>query len=121
MRKESLSTVQIFYPKYDKEELLQKLKKKIKELSGKIPLSFIVLFGSYAQGNYTVASDIDLLVVYRGKEREDAFATVKKILDIPSLEPHIYSGDEYKRLKPVISRMIANGIVLFPINKAKII
>ena len=119
MRKESLNTVQIFYPKYDKEELIQKLRKKIKELSEKIPLSFVVLFGSYAQGNYTVASDIDLLVVYRGKAREEAFATVKKIMDIRSLEPHVYSYDEYKRLKPVISRMIADGIVLFPINKAK--
>ena len=70
------------------------------------------MFGSYAQGNYTVASDVDLLIIYRGKERKDAFATVKKALDIPLLEPHVYSEDEYKRLKSLIARMIVKGVVL---------
>jgi hypothetical protein len=51
--------------------------------------------------------------VYKGKEREDAFATVKKTLDIPLLEPHVHSEAEYKRLKTVIDRMIADGVVLF--------
>lgn len=113
MRKESSSSVRVFYPKFDKEELIQKLKRKIEELRGELPLSFVVLFGSYARGNYTVASDVDLLIVYEGKERKDAFATVKKILDIPLLEPHVHSEDEYEILKRVIGRMIADGVVLF--------
>ncbi len=113
MRKESSSSVQIFYPKFDKKELIQKLKKKIEDLANELPLSLVVLFGSYAQGNYTVASDVDLLIIYRGKERKDAFATVKKTLDIPLLEPHVHSEDEYKRLRSVIARMIAKGVVLF--------
>ena len=113
MRKESSSSVQIFYPKFDKKELIQKLKKKIEELAKELPLSLVVLFGSYAQGNYTVASDVDLLIIYRGKERKDAFATAKKILDIPLLEPHVHSEDEYKRLRSVIARMTAKGVVLF--------
>jgi len=112
MRKESPSSVQIFYPKFDKEKLIQKLKKKIEDLEREIPISLVVLFGSYAQGNYTVASDVDLLIIYRGKERKDAFATVKKALDIPLLEPHVYSEDEYKRLKSLIARMIVKGVVL---------
>jgi len=113
MRKESSSSVQIFYPKFDKKELIQKLKKKIEELAKELPLSLVVLFGSYAQGNYTVASDVDLLIIYRGKERKDAFATVRKTLDIPLLEPHVYSEDEYRRLRSVIARMIAKGVILF--------
>jgi predicted nucleotidyltransferase len=113
MRKESSSSVQIFYPKFDKKELIQKLKKKIEELAKELPLSLVVLFGSYAQGNYTVASDVDLLIIYRGKERKDAFATVRKTLDIPLLEPHVHSEDEYRTLRSVIARMIAKGVVLF--------
>jgi len=113
MRKESSSSVQIFYPKFDKEELIQKLKKKIEELASELPLFLVVLFGSYAEGKYTVASDVDILIIYRGKERKDAFATVKKILDIPLLEPHVHSEDEYKRLRSVIARMIAKGVILF--------
>ena len=82
MRKESSSSVRIFYPKFNKEELIQKLKERIEELAGKLPLSLVVLFGSYARGNYTVASDVDLLIVYSGKERKNAFTTAKKTLDM---------------------------------------
>ena len=117
--KESSSSVRIFYPKFNKEELIQKIKKNIEELARELPLSLVVLFGSYAHGNNTVASDIDLLIVYRGKERKDAFATVKKTLDIPLLEPHVYSEDEYERLGGIIDRMIADGVVLFSSNEAE--
>jgi len=60
-----------------------------------------------------VASDVDLLIVYRGKERKDAFATVKNTLDIPLLEPHVHSEDEYERLTGNIAQVIADGVVLF--------
>jgi len=42
------------------------------ELKERLYLLLVVLFGSYAKGNYTVASDVDLLVVYDGEKREDA-------------------------------------------------
>lgn len=113
MLKESSSSVRIFYPKFDKEDLIRKLKGKIEDLTRELPLLFVVLFGSYARRNYTVASDIDILVVYSGKKREDAFKTVKNILDIPLLEPHVYSEDEYEGLRDTIGRMIAEGVVLF--------
>jgi predicted nucleotidyltransferase len=113
MRRESSSSVRIFYPKFDKEELIRKLKGKIDELAEKLPLSLVILFGSYARGNYTVASDVDLLVVYKGKERKDAFAMVKKLLDISLIEPHVYSEGEYEDLREVIDRMTAGGVILF--------
>jgi hypothetical protein len=113
MGKELSSSARIFYPKFNKEELIEKLKKKREELSKELPLSLVVLFGSYAQGNYTVASDVDLLVIYKGKERKDAFAKVKKTLDIPLLEPHVYTENDYKRLRRTFDRMIEKGIVLF--------
>lgn len=113
MRKESSTSVRIFYPKFDKEELIQTLKKKMEELARKLPLSFAVLFGSYARGNHTVTSDVDILIVYRGKERKNAFATVKKTLDIFLLEPHVHSENEYESLRRVIDRMIVDGVVLF--------
>ncbi len=117
MRKESSSSVRIFYPKFDRKELIQKLKKKIEDLAKEISLSLVVLFGSYAHGNYTVGSDIDLLVVYKGKERKGVFATVKKTLSISLLEPHVYSENEYETLRSVIAPMIAKGVVLFSDKK----
>lgn len=113
MRKTSSSCVRVFYPKFDKEQLVQRLKKRMGGLAKELPLSLVVLFGSYARGNYTVGSDVDLLVVYRGKEKGDAFETVKKTMDIPLLEPHVYSEGEYSKLTTVLDKMITHGIVLY--------
>ena len=113
MPKESSRSVRIFYPRFDKEALIRELKKRLRDLERKLPLSYVVLFGSYAQGNYTVASDVDLLVVYKGEERNDAFGTVKRTLEIPLLQPHVYTEDGYEQIKDVIARMTAGGVVLF--------
>lgn len=114
MQKESSSSVRIFYPRFDREGLIRELNKKMGDLAKELPLLLVVLFGSYAQGNYTVASDVDILVVYKGKDRKDAFAVVKKTLNIPLLEPHVYSEEEYHLLKGVIDRMVRRGkVVLF--------
>lgn len=114
MRRESSGSVRIFYPKLNREDFIQELKRKIENLQAKFPVSSVVLFGSYASGNYTVASDVDILVVYKGKERKNAFATVKKTLDIPLLEPHVYSEAEYEKRRETLHRMIKDGITLFP-------
>jgi hypothetical protein len=60
-----------------------------------------------------VASDIDLLVVYRGEAREDAYGKVKKTLNLLGLEPHVYSEREYKGVSDVVEKMIEHGIVLY--------
>ena len=114
MLKKSSSSVQIFYPKFNKEKLIQAIRERLEDLNKKLPVLLVVLFGSYAKGCYTVASDADLLVVYRGKERKDAYATVKRTLGVPRLEPHVYSDSEYEKMKKTIKKMIKNGIVLFP-------
>lgn len=84
------------------------------ELRLRLPVTLVLLFGSYARGNYTVASDIDLLVVYSGQAREDAFAIVKTTLGLQGLEPHVYSEEEYRSLQPTLDRMTEGGIRIFP-------
>lgn len=112
MQKASSSSVRVFYPKFDKENLLNTLSQRLRVLNKEIPLIKVILFGSYAKGNYTVSSDIDLLVVYSGKTRADAYAIVKKTIAIPRLEPHIYSEEEYMAMKETINKMVGSGIVL---------
>lgn len=114
MQKKSSSSVRIYYPKFSRQEIIQKLKQGINNLAERLPFSRVILFGSYAKGNYTASSDIDLLVVYKGKKRADAFSIIKKSLAIPMLEPHLYSEDEYEKMRDVVSRMIEGGIVIFP-------
>ena len=94
MRRRSSNSVRVFYPKFDKGEIVRVLSERVKELGEKLPLIRIVLFGSHAKGNYTVGSDVDILVVYRGEKRDDAYALVKKILDIPRLERRGIRADE---------------------------
>lgn len=113
MLKKSSGSAQIYYPKFSKENLIQAIRERLEDLNQNLPLLLVVLFGSYAKGNYTVASDTDLLVVYRGKERKDAYATIKKTLGISRVEPHVYLDSEYEKMKKTINKMIKNGIVLF--------
>lgn len=114
MRRRSLISVRVFFPRFDRAELVCRLTERLEALEAMLPLLRVVLFGSWARGNFTVASDIDLLVVYQGPPREDAFAIVKKTMNIPALEPHVYSEEEYRRLERQIARMTEGGIVLFP-------
>ncbi len=114
MRSTSSGSVRVFYPKLSRAEVIRHLTSRLEVLEQALPLVRVVLFGSYARGNYTVASDVDLLVVYRGAPREEAFALVKKTFDVPRLEPHLYTEEEYRRLERVIAPMVEGGVVLYP-------
>jgi len=113
MPKRSSSSVRVFYPEFTREELIEKLKERIPALAEKLPLKLVVLFGSWSKGNYTVASDIDLLIVYSGEEREGAFALAKITIGIRGVEPHLYSEPDYLKMKTAILKMIKDGIVIF--------
>lgn len=106
--------MRIFYPKFSRAQVIGLISERVPALQDLLPLKLLVLFGSYARGNYTVASDIDLLVVYSGEKRDDAFAVTKKTLAVPGIEPHVYTEAEYSELRATIDRMVEGGIVLFP-------
>lgn len=112
MQSRSSSSVRIFYPALSHAEVISRLRAGVRELEKQFPLVYVVLFGSYAKGNYTVGSDIDLLIVYKGEARPDAYACVKKILDLPRLEPHLYTKAEYEELRGTLCTMTKGGIVL---------
>jgi len=92
------------------EDLLNVLRQRVPALQEKLPLKRVVLFGSYARRRHTVASDIDLLIIYAGKSREDAYALAKRTLNIRRLEPHVYAEAEYAQVEMTIERMIRDGI-----------
>ena len=109
MRTESSSSVKVSYPPFTREQLLALLRKRLPLLEEKFPIKQAVLFGSYATGQETVASDVDLLVVYGGEPRGHAYALVKRTLRIPRLEPHVYAEEEYEQVKASLGRMIREG------------
>lgn len=109
MRTASSGSVRVFYPP-SRDEVLETLRRCLPQLNAALPLKHVVLFGSYAQSRHTAASDIDLLVVYRGPARNDAFALVKRTLALPGLEPHVYAEADYEQSRPTVERMTRGGI-----------
>ncbi|MGA2765261.1 MAG: nucleotidyltransferase domain-containing protein [Spirochaetia bacterium] len=80
----------------------------------------IVLFGSYARGDYNAASDLDLLLLV--PEAADWFERgleFKRLINEERLpvEAHIYTAHEYARMKaadnPLILQIEAEGKVLY--------
>lgn len=112
MPRESSTSVRIFYPELSREDLLHRLRLRLPALAEKLPLLRVLLFGSYASGRFTRASDVDLLVVYQDPPRDDAYALVRQTLRSPRLEPHVYSLAEYTAGKATLQRMERGGGVL---------
>lgn len=93
---------------------MEKLRQRLLVLEALLPLKRVVLFGSWAVGRETAFSDIDLLVVYSGPPREDAYKIVRGCFSLRGLEPHVYSQEEAENSGHTLGCMAKKGIVLFP-------
>lgn len=109
-----MSSVTFFYPKWSQRALTQTLQAGVKRLDHLLPLERAVLFGSWSRDRATVASDIDVLIVYCGETRDDAYGLVWRTLALPGLELHLYSETEAAQLKEMLARMSVGGISLLP-------
>ena len=104
----------------------QEIKKIISEVVEKLMSEYeplkIILFGSYAYGDPTKDSDIDLLILKNTKKRRaDRFVEVKKIIYNPDLKipisPLVYTPEELEeRLKigdDFVKEIVRKGIILY--------
>lgn len=80
----------------------------------------IVLFGSYARGDYNAASDLDLFLLVGDAadwfERGIEFKRLVREEKLP-IEAHIYTAREYARMKaaenPLLLQIESEGRVLY--------
>ena len=93
-----MSRVRVAYPILNRKQVVDRLRETCVDLARKLPISLVILFGSYASGRNTAGSDIDLLVVYRGDRMEDAYNLVVDSIRLPRLEPRIYTEEEFHLL-----------------------
>lgn len=108
-----MSSARVSYPDRTRKEVLTSLREQVRELADRFPVEKAVLFGSYATDDFTVASDVDLLVVYRGERRSDAYGEIKQGVDLRGLEPHPVAEAEYDRRREHFDRMTEGGMVVY--------
>lgn len=111
-----MARVRVTYPTLGRVEVMERLRKACISLERKLPISRMILFGSYAQGRYTAGSDIDVIVVYKGPERDDAYKMVVNEMGLPRVEPRVYTEEEFDALmvgSPRFAEVLAKeGIVI---------
>jgi len=118
MPSKSFGSVRVFSPPFDLPTLLCLLNERVKELTKKLTLCRVVLFGSWAKGRATAFSDIDLLVIYADPPREDAYRVVRRTIDLRGLEAHVYAESEARQIEGTLKRMTEGGIVLFEVAES---
>lgn len=77
--------MKVFYPAYDRAQLIEWLRERMPALCARLPVRRAVLFGSWAAGRATAVSDV--LIVYADPPREDAYELVWEHLRLRGLEP----------------------------------
>jgi predicted nucleotidyltransferase len=112
MRNTLSPSARVFYPRYSRGAVIDLLRARLPELRRQLPLIRAALFGSYASGRQTAASDIDVLLVYAGADRPDAFALAKRALDIRGLEPHVMCEQDFQAVQPVWAAMLQDSVPL---------
>ncbi len=112
-----MSRVRVTYPALSREQVTERLRQAYVKLAMRLPVSRIFLYGSYAQGRYTAGSDIDVIVVYEGKRREDAYRIVIEEVCLPRLEPRVYTEQEFEALmlqSPKFAQTLhSEGVLIF--------
>lgn len=105
-------SVKVFYPEFNREELVARLRGAMPALQEALPVTRAVLFGSWAKGRATAFSDVDLMVLYKDPPRDDAFKLVKTAVAVRGLEPHVYSESQAAALAKTLDAMTKDGVEL---------
>ena len=117
MQGKSSSSVRVYFPKQSKEKIILLLKERVKNLSKEIPIQLFVLFGSYAAGRHTAASDVDVFAVIESEHKNEAYKKILESLDIDNLQLHLYTANEYEKLKTnrpsFVKEVVEKGILIF--------
>ena len=53
----------------------------------------------------------------KGRQKKEAYAIVKTAFDIPNVEPHVYTENQYEEIKDTAKRMTKEGVILFQKRK----
>jgi uncharacterized protein len=100
-------------------QVIESIKKFRKKISNDLIISKVILFGSYAKGNFSEDSDIDLCII--AENIENTFLSTLKIapkvigIDL-RIEPLVFSSKDYYENSNygVLKEIKEKGIEIFP-------
>lgn len=80
------------------------------------PVQALILYGSYAKGNFRAYSDIDVCVLSdKLLKNKDYYETYlwKKVLEVdPRIEPVGYHPRDFKDIDPLVNEIKKEGVVI---------
>jgi len=81
--------------------VVERIKRDVKPLCRTAGVEKLILFGSYATGRQTAASDIDLLAVIDTNicDKDRAYRMLREGISLRMVELHILSREEYRSMK----------------------
>jgi len=102
------------------EEVFQRIDRYVAEVVEKLNPRKVILFGSFAQGDFNEASDIDLVVIADFKE--SFLDRIRSLMELNRfglpLEPIGYTPKEFEEMEKkgnlFIAEIIEKGRVLYP-------
>lgn len=80
------------------------------------PVRTLILYGSYAKGNFKAYSDIDVCIISdKLLKNKDYYETYlwKKVLEVdPRIEPIGYHPKDFKDIDPLVNEIKKEGVVI---------
>ena len=80
------------------------------------PVKALILYGSYARGNFNAYSDIDVCIISdKLLKSKDYYETYlwKKVLEVdPRIEPVGYHPRDFKDIDPLVNEIKKEGMVI---------
>lgn len=91
------------------------IKAYLENISRIIPIDKAILFGSYAKGNYSVDSDIDLAIFssyFDDKDRLESFRLLfLEAMEFPfDIQPQPFTKDEMLKPDGIVTEIINTGV-----------
>jgi len=78
------------------------------------PIERVILFGSYAKGNPTIQSDVDLVIDSNGKIRGiDFFGVLEEITSTLNIQVDLLESSQITKGSRVQKEIEENGVVIY--------
>ena len=93
---------------------LEKLKELVSPIATELGLERVIVFGSYARGEQTEASDVDLIIDSGGRLRgKHLFGAIYKIDMLIPKKTDIFDLTEINKPSPTYTAIINEGVTIY--------